>query len=162
MILKGFFNSLFLTDSTYFLISLWKHIYTVSTRAETFGNPVKKFTRSSRREVFSKKGALRNFAKFTGKHLCQRLFLIKLQAKTCSFIKKESLAQVFSCEFCEISKNTFSYRTPPVAASDSRRGEISHCIEIQLRVAYLTPLQRFNKVWSIAKVRSVAINLFFK
>ena len=27
---------------------------------------------------------------------------------------------VFSCEFCEISKNTFSYRTPPVAASDFR------------------------------------------
>ena len=24
-----------------------------------------------------------------------------------NFIKKESLAQVFSCEFCEISKNTF-------------------------------------------------------
>ena len=32
-------------------------------------------------------------------------------------IKKETLQQVFSCEFCEISKNTFSYRTPPVAAS---------------------------------------------
>ena len=32
-------------------------------------------------------------------------FLIKLQA--CNFIKKETLAQVFSCEFCEISKNTF-------------------------------------------------------
>ena len=30
---------------------------------------------------------------------------------------KKTLAQVFSCEFCEISKNTFSYRTPPVAAS---------------------------------------------
>ena len=29
----------------------------------------------------------------------------------------KTLAQVFSCEFCEISKNTFSYRTPPVAAS---------------------------------------------
>ena len=27
-------------------------------------------------------------------------------------VKKETLAQVFSCEFCEISKNTFSYRTP--------------------------------------------------
>ena len=24
-----------------------------------------------------------------------------------TFIKKETLAQVFSCEFCEISKNTF-------------------------------------------------------
>ena len=30
---------------------------------------------------------------------------------------KKTLAQVFSREFCEISKNTFSYRTPPVAAS---------------------------------------------
>ena len=37
-------------------------------------------------------------------------FLIK--SCTCKFIKKETLAQVFSCEFCEISKNTFSYRTP--------------------------------------------------
>ena len=27
--------------------------------------------------------------------------------KTCKFIKKETLAQVFSCEFCEIFKNTF-------------------------------------------------------
>ena len=25
---------------------------------------------------------------------------------------------MFSCEFCKISKNTFSYRTPPVAASE--------------------------------------------
>ena len=27
------------------------------------------------------------------------------------------LAQVFSCEFCEISENTFFHRTPLVAAS---------------------------------------------
>ena len=27
------------------------------------------------------------------------------------------MAQVFSCEFCGISKNTFFYRTPPVTAS---------------------------------------------
>ena len=33
------------------------------------------------------------------------------------FIKIETLAQVFSYEFCEISTNPFSYRTPPVAAS---------------------------------------------
>ena len=33
--------------------------------------------------------------------------------------EKEALAQVFSCEFCDISKNTFSYRTPLVAASVS-------------------------------------------
>ena len=35
----------------------------------------------------------------------------------CNFIKKETLTQAFSCEFCEISNNTFSYRTPLVAAS---------------------------------------------
>ena len=34
-----------------------------------------------------------------------------------TFFKKETLAQVFPCEFREISKKTFSYRTPPVAAS---------------------------------------------
>ena len=73
--------------------------------------------KSSRPEVFCKKGVLGNFTKFTGKHLCQSLFLNKV-AGLCNFIKKETLAQVFSCEFCEISKNTFSYRTPLVAASD--------------------------------------------
>ena len=60
-------------------------------------------------EVFCKKVVLRNFAKFTRKHLCQ--------SQACNFIKNETLEQVFSCEFCEISKNTFFYRTPPVAAS---------------------------------------------
>ena len=34
-----------------------------------------------------------------------------------SVLLKKRQAQVFSCEFCEISKSTFSYRTPPLAAS---------------------------------------------
>ena len=34
-------------------------------------------------------------------------------------IKKETLAQVLSCEFCETSKNTFFYRKPLVAASET-------------------------------------------
>ena len=34
-----------------------------------------------------------------------------------NFIKKETLTQLFSDEFCKISKNIFSYRTPPVAIS---------------------------------------------
>ena len=46
--------------------------------------------------------------------------LIKLQASACNFIKNETMAQVFSCEFCEISKNTFSYMTPLVAASGTK------------------------------------------
>ena len=52
---------------------------------------------------------------------CARVFFNKvagLSPKAWNFIKTETLAQVFSCEFCEISKNPFFYRTPLVAASD--------------------------------------------
>ena len=34
----------------------------------------------------------------------------------CKFIIKETLVQVFFCEFCEIFKNTFFDRTSSVAA----------------------------------------------
>ena len=37
-----------------------------------------------------------------------------LEIEACNFIKKETLAQVFSCESCEISKKTFFLRTPLV------------------------------------------------
>ena len=55
------------------------------------------YPKSSHQRGSVKNGVLRNFVKFTGKHLCQSLFFNKVQ----------TLAQVFSCEFCEISKNTF-------------------------------------------------------
>ena len=50
-------------------------------------------------------------------HCARVSFLIKLQALACNFIKKETLAQVFSCEFCENFENNFFYRTPPAIAS---------------------------------------------
>ena len=53
--------------------------------------------RSSYRRCSIKKGALKNLVK----HLCWSL-IVKFQ--------------VWGCEFCEISKNTFFYRTPLVAA----------------------------------------------
>ena len=66
--------------------------------------------------MFCKKGVLRNFWKFTGKHLYQSLF----------FNKVSDLGQ--ACEFWEISKNTFFHRTPPVAASINSRSlrDLSH------------------------------------
>ena len=63
--------------------------------------------RSSHPVVLNKKDVLRNFAKFTEKHLCESLFLNKVAGQACNFIKKQTLAQVLSCELCEISKNTF-------------------------------------------------------
>ena len=54
---------------------------------------------------------------------CARVsILIKLQGwgpEAWNFIKKEALAQMFSCEICKISKNAFFFRTSPVAASKS-------------------------------------------
>ena len=47
-------------------------------------------------------------------------FLIKLQVLSLQFTKEETLTQVFYCEFCEISRNTFPYRTPLVAAYINR------------------------------------------
>ena len=66
--------------------------------------------------MFYNKGVLKNFAKFIEKHLCQSLYFNKVAGfieKSCNFTEIETLAQVF----CKISKNTFSHRKPPVAAS---------------------------------------------
>ena len=61
--------------------------------------------------MFCKKGFPRNFTKFIGKYQRQSLFFNKVAG----FIRKDTLAQVFSCGFWEISKNTFSTE-PPVTA----------------------------------------------
>ena len=64
------------------------------------------------------KGVLRDFAKFRWKHLCQCLFFNKsCRPQVCNSVRKETLAQVFSCEFSGIFKNAYYYRTPVVAAS---------------------------------------------
>ena len=58
---------------------------------------VKTNAKSSHRRYSVRKDVLRNFAKFTGKHLCLNLQLYW----------KQTLAQVFSFKFYEISKSTF-------------------------------------------------------
>ena len=62
----------------------------------------------------------------TGSVLYTKVFLKfsqNSQESTCArvFIKKETLAQTFSCEFGEIFKNTFFYRTPTVTVSKFKR-----------------------------------------
>ena len=47
-------------------------------------------------KVFYKKGVLKNFAKLTVRHLYQSLLN-----------EKETLIQVFSCEFCKIFENAY-------------------------------------------------------
>ena len=42
----------------------------------------------------------------SAKLFVKNLFKVK-KSETCNFIKRETLAQVFSSEFCETSRNTF-------------------------------------------------------
>ena len=53
------------------------------------------------------------------------------QENTCA----KALAQMFSCEFCEISKNIFPYRAPLVAASVSYEMNWKKSIKRNLRSA---------------------------
>ena len=70
----------------------------------------------------------------------KKVFLESLQnsqenncARVSFLIKLQALAQVFSYELCEISKNAFSCRTPLVAASYSNLKKIQN-IETQLKL----------------------------
>ena len=57
--------------------------------------------------MFCKKGILKNFANFTGKHLCWRLLLLKIQASGFQLHEKETPIQVFSWEIGETFKNIY-------------------------------------------------------
>ena len=71
-----------------------------------------------------KKGLLKNLAKVAEKHLCQILIFNKIAGlRPATSLKKEalaSLAQLFSCEFCEIFKNTFFIEHLRKAASKTK------------------------------------------
>ena len=56
--------------------------------------------------MFCKKGVLKVFVKFTEKELRVSIFLVKITTS-----KIETLAQCFTCEFCQFFKNTFFSRT---------------------------------------------------
>ena len=82
----------------------------------------KTHSRSSRLEVFCNKGVLKNLQNLQ-ENTCVRVFFgSSLRPAT---LLKETLAQVFSCKFCEILENTYFYRTPLVAASDTTSVKIS-------------------------------------
>ena len=81
--------------SNFHLVFPWINPWRSACFSRTFKSVLSITYRSSCPEVFCKKDVLTNFATFTAKDLCQ----------------------MFPCEFCEISRNTFFYGTPPVAAS---------------------------------------------
>ena len=55
-----------------------------------------------------KKGVLKNFEKFTRKHLCQSVLFNRVaDLRPATLLKRAQMAQMFLCEFCKIFKNTY-------------------------------------------------------
>ena len=63
---------------------------------------------NSRPEVFCKKGVLRNFAKFVGKHLCQNLFFNKVAGlRPATLLKKRFWHRSFPVNFAKYLRTAF-------------------------------------------------------
>ena len=67
--------------------------------------------RSSHRRCSVKKGVLRNFAKFTGKHLCQRLFFNKVAGRPATLLKKSLWHRCFPVNFAKFLRTPFLQNT---------------------------------------------------
>ena len=64
--------------------------------------------RSSRPEVFCKKGVLRNFTNFKGKHLCQSLFFNKVAGlRPATLLKKRLWHRCFPVKFAKFLRTPF-------------------------------------------------------
>ena len=88
-------------------VSLFMLVWTFSYMNKKRNKLLRKWrSRSSHRRCSVRKGVLRNFSKFTGKHMCKSLSFNKVAGRLQCYLKRGS-TKVLSCEFCEISKNTF-------------------------------------------------------
>ena len=69
--------------------------------------------RNSRPKVFCKKGVLRNFAKFTGKQLCQSLYFNKVAGlRPANLLKKRLRHRRFPVNFVKFLRRTFFIEHP--------------------------------------------------
>ena len=68
--------------------------------------------RSSHQRCFVRKGVLRNFAKFTGKHLCQSLFFNKVAGlRPATLLKKRLWHRCFPMNFAKFLRTSFLQNT---------------------------------------------------
>ena len=107
--------------------------------------------RSSHRKCSVRKNVLQNFAKFTGKYLCQSLFFNKVVGLSLQlYWKRDSGTDVF-CEFCEIARNIFFtehlWATASVRCSNSLKEKTSQRLNIPYRVLSKDALANNHVRW---------------
>ena len=78
--------------------------------------------RSSNRRCSEKEGVLRNFARFTGKHLCQSLFFNKvIRLRQATLSKRRLWHRCFPVNLAKFLKTTFSQNTSGRLLQDETR-----------------------------------------
>ena len=72
----------------------------------------RKYRVAANRRCSAKVGFLKNFAKSTGRHLRQSLFLRNLHPRPCNVIKNYTPAQGFFVNFAKFLRNVFYGKLP--------------------------------------------------
>ena len=105
--------------------------------------------------MFCQQGVLKNFEKFTGKHLCQSL------ASACNFITKETMTQVFSCEFCGIFKNIYFIEHLRWLPLSERKPRTNLCVYSSREIRFKAPQRsvkikiQLNVMYGMGRVKRV-------
>ena len=97
-------NTSFLPISLTITKYVWNSSHSLTLLKYLINETVKSETAS--RCVLCKKVFLK-ISQNSQENACSRVSFLINVGQACSFIKKETLTQVFACEFCKISKNTF-------------------------------------------------------
>ena len=79
---------------------------------DVFCNVKKDKFRSSYRRCSVRKGVPRNFAKFTGKNLCQSLFFNKVAGRPATLLKKRLWHRFFPVNLAKFLRTLFLQNTP--------------------------------------------------
>ena len=112
------------------------------------------YCRSNTTKVFCKKVALKNFAKFTAKHLCQSPFFNKVAGlRSESLLKWRLCHKRFLVNFVKLLRTFFFFRTPQVAASYS----VTMCLITKLRRMRGSPVRLLSIFRIVVKARSLNI-----
>ena len=98
-----------------------------------YQNVKSKYQNISRPEVFCEKGVVRNFAKFTGKHLCQAFFLNKvagLRPQLATLLKESLWHTYFPVNFAKFLRTPFLTEYLWATASVYSRVSSSACLSV--------------------------------
>ena len=115
--------------------------------------------------MFCKNGVPKSFEKFSTKQLYQSFFFNKIAGTACNFIIKQTLTQVFCCEFFKILKKNFFQGTPPVTFSrenfKSSMLSFTSCFKFAFTLQRICKMRFYVDIFSIFKAEHKFIMVLF-